>query len=228
VTTIDEALQLFLAEQEKRLSAKTFSNYAYVIEMLRDCLNGYAYESLSSNERKRWDKAFEKGDEEAYTHLFGPEKIPGEIGQFLGWFVIRKVIAGQEFLKACGTVTKKLGKWLVANGYADDTDAADMVDRAADAGDELPKAERLSGLLYDETRRVPAFDQDSIADDDWIEDQLWIDRVEPGELWFEGGVGPVKVSKKATDLARPGWAVTITVAKIKGDWRIIEVGNVYP
>ena len=44
----------------------------------------------------------------------------------------------------------------------------------------------------------------SISDDDWIEDQLVIERVEPGKLWFEGAIGPVKVTKQATDLARPG------------------------
>lgn len=91
-----------------------------------------------------------------------------------------------------------------------------------------PKAERLADLLYDLTRDVPEFDPDSIPDDDWIEDQLWIERVEPAALWFAGGVGPVKVPKMASDLARPGWAVTITLAKVAGEWRAIEVGNVYP
>jgi hypothetical protein len=60
------------------------------------------------------------------------------------------------------------------------------------------------------------------------QDQLWIERVEPGLLWFDGGIGPVRVPKKASELARPGWAVTITLAKIAGEWRILEVGNVYP
>ncbi len=132
-------------------------------------------------------------DERAFTRLFGPEKIPQEVGQFLGWFVIRKVMAGQEFLKACGTVTKKLGKWLAENGYIDVDDAADMAARGSDAGDELPKADKLAELLYARTRTVPPFDADSIPDDDWIEDQLWIERVEVGELWFDGGGGPVKV-----------------------------------
>ncbi|MGH9187398.1 MAG: hypothetical protein ACRD0U_16545 [Acidimicrobiales bacterium] len=105
-------------------------------------MNRYGYESLSELEHRRWERVFDAGGEEAFTHLFGPEEIPAQVDQFLGWFVIRKVMAGQEFLKACGTVTKTLGKWL--------------------------------------------------------------------------------------DLARPGWAVTITLVRVAGEWHIVEVGNVYP
>jgi hypothetical protein len=227
MTTIDEALDAFLAEQEKRLAERTYRNYLQVIELFRDCMNGYGHDSLSELERRRWQQAFDAGQEEAFTRLFGPEKIPEQVGQFLGWFVIRKVMASEEFLKACGTVTKKLGKWLATNGYVDAEEAADMVERGAEAGDELPKVEKLAEALYHLTRDVPAFDADSIPDEDWIEDQLWIERVEPGALWFDGGVGPVKVPRRASDLARAGWAVTITLAKVQGEWRILEVGNVY-
>jgi hypothetical protein len=45
-----------------------------------------------------------------------------------------------------------------------------------EALDELPKAEKLSELLYEQSRTVPTFDPDAIPDDDWIEDQLWIER----------------------------------------------------
>ena len=154
VTTIDEALDAFLAEQDKRLAERTYRNYLEVVELFRDCMNGYGYESLSELERRRWQAAFDAGDERAFTRLFGAEKIPEQVGQFLGWFVIRKVMAGQEFLKACGTVTKKLGKWLAANSYIDANNAADMAERGSDAGDELPKAEKLAGLLYEQTRSV--------------------------------------------------------------------------
>src|SRR2546421_1463253 len=108
--TIDDALQRFLDKQRKRLSPRTMANYAYVIELLRDCLNGYAYQSLSGFEKKRWEKAFNNGDEEAFCKLFGPDKIVENYGEFLGYFMIRKVMAGPELLKASGTVTKKLAE----------------------------------------------------------------------------------------------------------------------
>lgn len=140
MTTIDEALDAFLAEQDKRLAERTYRNYLEVIELFRDCMNGYGYESLNELARRRWQQVFDAGDERAFTRLFGPEKIPQEVGQFLGWFVIRKVMAGQEFLKACGTVTKKLGKWLAENRHIDVDDAAEMADRGTDAGDERATA----------------------------------------------------------------------------------------
>src|SRR5712691_7608370 len=65
--TIDEALDAFLAEQRERLSPKTLRNYEDVVSLLRRSLNGYAYESLDERERKRWETAFEDGDEQAFT-----------------------------------------------------------------------------------------------------------------------------------------------------------------
>jgi hypothetical protein len=47
-------------------------------------------------------------------------------------------------------------------------------------------------------------------------------------LWFEGGIGPVRVSKKASDLAEVGWGVNIVLAQLRGEWRIVELGFVYP
>lgn len=228
MSSIDEVLGAFLAEQEARLAPRTFRNYEDVIYLLRACMNDYGYTSLSDSELKRWEEAYEAGEEDAYTRLFGPEKIPGELGQFLGWYVIRKVMPSQELARACGTVTKKLGKWLEANGHLDAEAAANVVERGSEAGDSLPKAEKLAELLYRESMRTRPRYPASLPEEDWVEDLLLIDRVEPGALWFEGGIGPVRVPKSASDLARPGWMVTITLARIGGEWRIAEVGNVYP
>jgi hypothetical protein len=38
----------------------------------------------------------------------------------------------------------------------------------------------------------------------------------------------VKVDQKASALARVGWRVTLTLARLRGTWKIVEVGNVYP
>jgi hypothetical protein len=227
-TTIDEALDAFLAEQRKRLSAKTLRNYEDVVSLLRSSLNGYAYQSLDGLEEKRWRKAFDAGDEEAFTRLFGPEKIVENLGEFLGYFMVRKVVAGRELLRAAGTVTKNLASWLHEQGYISEDERADAVERGGDAARELPRADRLGELLHDEMVKTPPFDPDDIPDEDWVEDFLAIERVEPGALWFEGGIGPVRVSKKASDLAEVGWSVNIVLARLRGEWRIVELGFVYP
>jgi hypothetical protein len=161
------------------------------------------------------------------VHLFGADKIIVNLGEFLGYFMIRKVWAGQELLKAAATVTNKLTAWLPTHGLIDDDDAEAGSGRAADAARDLPAANKL-GTLPHEARHALACHPDDIADEDWIEDYLTIERVETAALWFYGRIGPVAVPAAAAELARPGWSVSITLARITQRWRIIEVGNVYP
>ena len=61
-----------------------------------------------------------------------------------------------------------------------------------------------------------------------MEDTLWIERVEPTALWFEGGIGPVPVQAAAAKLAQPGWSINVVLGRKAGKWHILEVGNVYP
>jgi hypothetical protein len=114
--TIDAALERSLVEQRERLSERTFRRYEEVVLQLRHCLDSYAYSSLSDGEQERWQQAYDRGDEQAYCHLFEPERIPDHLGSFLDWFMVRKVMAGEELLKAAGTVTGKLVRWLAQQG----------------------------------------------------------------------------------------------------------------
>ena len=227
-TTIHAVLPRFLAEQRERLSPKTFRKYEEVVELLRHCLEGYAYQRLGDEERRRWEAEFEAHEEGAFCRLFGPEKIPGNLDEFLDYFMVRKVIAGQELLKASGTVTGKLVRWLAERGYIDEESAADANGRAREASRDLPIADRLGMLLYEVTDHAPAIDPDEVADEDWVEDYLQISDVEPGKIWFERGVGPIAVPRKVSNLARPGWSAFVTAARIRGSWRLLGVGAVYP
>jgi hypothetical protein len=226
--TIDDVLGEFLAEQRERLSARTFRNYDEVVELLRHSLDAYAYNSLDDDERRRWEQVFESGDEGAFCHLFGPEKIPEHLGEFLGYFMVRKVMAGQELLKASGTVTGKLVRWLDARGYIDTDSVADATGRAQDAARDLPTADRLGSLLHDVADGAPDIDVEALDEQDWVEDSLAISDVEPGRIWFEGGIGPIEVPREASDLARPSWSVFVTAARTAGSWHLLEVGFVYP
>ena len=112
--TIDDALVRFLDAQRSRLAPRTFRRYEEICDLLRHCLNGYGHTGLSGLELKRWERAYEAGDEEAFCHLMGPEHLVDNLGEFLGYFMIRKVAAGQEVLRAAGTVTKSLARWLTS------------------------------------------------------------------------------------------------------------------
>jgi hypothetical protein len=178
--------------------------------------------------RAHFQTAYDAGDEQAFCRIFGPEKIVENLSEFLGYFMIRKVLAGQDLLRASGTVTGKLVAWLGARGCLAPDAAREAVQRARTAARDVPKAARLASALLDAARMAPAIDVDRLADEDYVEDQFIISRVEPGRLWFEEDIGPVKVPKAATDLAQPGWTVSVALGRVRGQWRIVQVGNVYP
>ncbi|MDA8072340.1 MAG: hypothetical protein M0Z82_12285 [Actinomycetota bacterium] len=227
-TTIDQVLEAFLEDQRRRLSARTMRSYQDVVELLRDSLNGYAYTSLDKKDAKRFEQAYRDGDEEAFCHLFGPEHILGHLGEFLGYFMVRKVMGSQNLLRSAGTVTKKLASWLYTQGYVSDDEREIAVEQGTEAARDLPRAERLASLLYDQSRSTPPFDPDALSQNDYVENYLVIERIEPGALHFGRGIGPLPVTEQASALAEVGWGVNITLARIKGCWHAVEVGNVYP
>ena len=71
-------------------------------------------------------------------------------------------------------------------------------------------------LFHKEMESTPPFEPDDVPDEDFIDDSVAIERVERGALWFEGGIGPVQVSKEASDLAQVGWGVNIVLAQLRG------------
>jgi len=217
-----------LRDQRARLSDRTYRNYEDVIRLLRHSLDDYAYSSLSKAEAKQFKAAYDAGDEQAFCHLFGPEKIPEHLSEFLAYFMVRKVMAGQKLLRAAGTVTGKLMRWLETQVYIEPEIAQVAADRARDGARDLPAADRLGGLLQDVAARAPDIDVDDVDDKDWVEEQLMISEIEPGRIWFESDIGPIEVPKRASDLAKPGWMVFVVAARRKGRWHLLEVGSVYP
>lgn len=186
--TIDQAIASFLAAKQAAMKPRAFRNCSDIVDLLKHSLNGYAYDALDRFERRRWEKAFEAGDEEAFTKLFGPDKIPPHLGEFLGYFMIRKVIVPAALTAAAGRVTRELVEWLAEQGWVQATAMADAVERSDDAARDLPRAERLARLLDEQAERS-RIDQDALAEEDYVEDYLAIERVEPAALWFEGGIG---------------------------------------
>lgn len=224
--TISALLEEFQLEQQRRLAPRTFRNYADIIGLLRDCLNGYGHQALAPDQRDRWEAAVDD-DPDAFVHLFGAEELVANLGEFLNYFMIRKVMASEDLLRSAGTVTRKLVGWLGERQLIDTATAAAAAERAADAARDLPKADRLARILHDHAAHTD-IEVDDVSDDDYLEDYLMVERMEPGQLWFEGGVGPVAVPTAATDLAQPGWSINVVLARTGATWHLLDVGNVYP
>lgn len=234
---IEQVFEAFLSEMQKKLKPKSEAGYRDVIQLLKDYMNCYAYEALSKPDAAFFNKHYNAAGKEhkEFCQLFGPDRIIGELGGFLGYFITRKVMAGADFKRLSGTVTKKLSKWLAEKGYITEEDAALGEEEGAEAARDLPKAEKAGNILYQAAENV-LFDPDELDDADYHDfDHYTIEKVEPGKLWLEvytyegkSTVGPIAVPKDATALLHEGWDISCAMARLRGKWKIVEVANVYP
>lgn len=230
--TINQTFQSFLAEREARLAPSTFAKYEDVIGLFAHCLGGYAHQSLQEAERKAWEKRWDADEEAAsFCNNFGPDKIPENVAEFLGYFLIRKVSASQDLLKASGTVMRKLFKWLKEEDLIDTDRGEEAIEVVNEIGPELPKAEKLSMILSQLCLEPPS----GRVLEEWEGDYAEIVKLEPGKIWFrddygdDAVVGPVIVPKRANEVAKVGWNVSaVYLVRTARGWRMSEVGNVYP
>lgn len=228
--TIAEVLAEFLEDQRKRLAPKTFADYRGIVKLFESCMNGYAYQGLSKAEAKLFDRLFNANGEahREFCEVFGPEHILPNLGWFLDFYMIRKVIAGKDFLRMAGTVTKRLAVWLAEKGYVEAGAAEEAREQGATAARDLPKAEELASLL-----RAFAEDQERGDEDDEVEDHFTITRVERGKIWLEplleqGTRGPIHVPEDISRRCKAGWSISGVVGRVRRQWRLVEAWNVYP
>jgi len=107
---IKDVFEQFLSEQESKLAPKTSRDYASVIELFEHQLDGYAWNHLADGD-KAYNQAKKKG--KSFIDLYDHTHIEENVGEFLDYFVPRKVIAGDDFiLKTCPRVIRKLLKWM--------------------------------------------------------------------------------------------------------------------
>ena len=107
---IKEVFEQFLSEQKSKLAPKTYRDYKYVMDLFEHQLDGYAWNNLKNGD-KAYDKAQKQG--KSFIDLYDHNHIEDNVGEFLDYFVPRKVMAGDEFiLKTCPRVIRKLLKWM--------------------------------------------------------------------------------------------------------------------
>ena len=233
--TMEQVLDEFLSAQRKRLNLRAFTQYSHIIDLFKNCMNSYGYQSLTKAESALFEKHFNAtGDQRRqFCQIFGPDKIIENIGEFLSYFMIRKVIAGRDLMRAAGTVTKKLSAWLTEAGYVPLREAEEGGRIGAEAARELPRADRVAYMLFQSTQSL-SMNPNEVDEEDYIDfDHFVISRIEPGRIWLEpllgeGTFGPISVPEKATEMLREGWEMSCALGRIRGRWRIMEMGSVYP
>lgn len=234
--TIAEVFDEFLADQARRLKPKTLARYESVIGLLRSYLDGYGHEDLSQQESALFEEHYDAtGDaHKDFCELFGPEHILPNVGMFLSYFMVRKVMAGADLKRAAGTVTKKLATWLAEKGYVEEAAARDGVEEGARAARNLPNAERAARILDDAFGDLP-FDPGTAPEGAYFDfDHYTIARIEPGKLWLESfltegePIGPIPVPRRATALLKKNWDISCCIFRGRGRWYLADVANVYP
>lgn len=200
------------------------------LDLLRQGLNGYGYQNLPVADRERWSAAFNHGDEDAFCAMFGAGQMAKYLDEFLGYFLIRKVMMSEDEVAQTVEDVRGFVEWLARERELTPTTARKALGRLATAGADLPAAERLSDLLFGLAKAAEAKARRGAAPayEEVVDDYLVIERVAPGRIWFLGGVGPIKVPEAASAVARPGWTVNIAVGRRGANWDVLEVGNVYP
>lgn len=139
---------------------------------------------------------------------------------------------GPEIAESAGPVVLELLEWVETKGHIRPGRALKEAKGLARAASQnLPRAEKLSTILYEVSRSEPL--GPVVEDRDIDYDVVTISRVEPGRLRFRDPdgeeIGPLAVPEAASDLALHGWEVSAThFVRTARAWHLVELGNVYP
>lgn len=225
---IEQVLNSFLEDRRREIKPSTMRKYEDIISLFKDSMNGYGHQYLDKNEAALFEKFYnaDGGNHKEFCQIFGPDKIAGNINEFLDYFMVRKVMCGKEMKKAAGTVIKKLCKWLQKKGYVNQERGVTMTSQAAEAARDLPASEELAEMLEDYIQWNP------VDSDEMIEDHFFVEKTKPGELCLSGFTENIKAAislpRKITDACRKGWTISGAIGKTKNGWKFLEVWNVYP
>jgi len=227
--TIEAVFKEFLEEQRQRLKPRTYGDYEDSVNIFVQYLNSYAHLNLGPEDVERFKDLYKKEGKE-YCEIFGPEYIGArDLEDFLSDYMIRKVLAGKDFLKTAGRVMGKLAKWLHEKGYMETEEYEKAEEDISELKSQAPKARELSNLLVDyvESHPVKKYSEE-------LEGYFQIDEIKPGKLWLSENftlgqaVGPVIIPREITKKAEVGWTIYLKVGKTGKNWKPLLVRNVYP
>ncbi len=224
--TINQAFDEFLADQERRLAPRTYRKYENVIDLLRYCLEGDVI-PLDRELEHAVKEARQAGREDAVCSVCPPDEIVGRLEEFFGWFMVRKVLAGQDLMQVTGTVVRRLGRWLYEHDYIDEDGAEYFEQATGGQGRALPKATALRDRLAEWVDNQPAARAEKT-----YEDHFDILAITPQGWQIQGLASRVQdvvqVPSHLVHSQQVGWEVSGVIAQTSRGLRWVEVWNVYP
>ncbi len=230
--TLAEALHRFL-DETGRGNPRSSASPTAVIRLFQEYLNGWAHEDLNPCERQRFEREY--AENRRFCDIFDASRMqPHHLNAMVSHFAVRNGPGTKGFLQAVGPVMEKLANWLVQESFWAEKDHRWYRELVGEKpGRELAGCEDFARLLWQHVECHHVAAPDDLADRDYLDDQFTIRKVEPGKLHLEAlleGEDEIVLSlpKSVTAKARKGWSVTLELARVRGKWRILGVGNVYP
>lgn len=226
--TIESILKQFVKDT-KAAKANGKEDKKGTIELFIDRMNGYAHQSLSRKEGKIFERYYnlEGKDHKEFCQVFGPDKIIENVSEFVGYFLIRKVMMPGDQMGEAAHVIAELCKWLIEKNIVPAADAKDAIDMAERAAKQLPRAEDANRIIWELAQKCPRNAQEYIDFG-----HMTIIRIDKDSIWLKGDdgseVGPIALPAKAAKLLELDWTINCALAKSQGRWQFAEVGNVYP
>lgn len=199
------------------------------IQLFIDHMNGYGHQWLSEEEKETFDRYFELEGKshKDFCEIFGVDKILENISEFVGYYLIRKVMLSAEEMSIAASTITELVQWLADKGLVSEAEATDAFDRSAKAAKDLPRAEVANRLIWELAQKGPTRVEESIESG-----YMTIAKIEGDSVWLNTDygetIGPVVLPRKAAALLEINWIVCCALLKSGGRWYFAEVGNIYP
>jgi len=218
VSSVEDAVSLFLKDLRAELPASAVKKAEFVIGMLIRHLS----------------ECDEANADEKFSSQSGPAELIDHLDRFLRYCVMRELVLSFEEQEFVFFVTYDFCEWLNKTKLLpQDVYAAfqlvrdnhmDMWKQACAAAHEIHTT--LGRRSLTTGNQVIELGRHDIARIDG--DQIWLEVWSLPILPKNRNVGPITLPKKLAAVLQVGWMITCELAKSKSGWHIVDVGNIYP
>lgn len=227
---INDILARFIADEDPP-SIDPYVSRTAIAECIQLNLNMYGHTTLTAEQGAWAMECYDEEDEAgSFCNLFGPDYILPSFDDFLGYFMVAKIMGPPEMTAAAGPVCIDLARWMGAHGFATESEVEEAVAVAQGAASDLPAADAASALLHEHWQAVHG--EERLDDLDWDGGAL-ITRIDKHAIWVrevDGGeeFGPVVIPRDASVLLEPGWVINSPfLVKTPSGWHIAESGFIH-
>jgi hypothetical protein len=229
--TINEAFQEFLKEQKRDMSPRTYNDYENLISLFEEYLDICASDDLYEEDQELYKEKQEKEHKE-YCQIFDlAYVVPSDIEYLLEDYLINEVGGSPTFVETSRLFFRKFLPWAYEKGYLDPKHYNELVEVIENI---RKKNKKTASQVQEFSSVLCNYVNSNHAEEgpEYKEGDFEIINIEPGKLWVEDylnphqEIGPVKVSKKVSSLAKEGWYINFGIVKVGDLWKIMYVENV--